>query len=99
MLVFLLAALATELHVKVASANPFMPLGSWSNDPGPPTVNIQSPTDSTNSPSGNNVWLNFTVKAPITEWYSTKQGYLYPDHYATTFGNVTQVLYSLDGKP
>ena len=89
--------LATTLLVHVATANPFMPSGSWSDEPIPPSINIQSPTESFSYWNGSDVWLNFTVAEPVTNWYSTGS-ISYPDYYATTLGNLTQVSFSLDGK-
>ena len=97
-LALLIPTLAATLLVHVVTANPFMPIGSWSDDPIPPSISVQSPSETLNYQSGNDVWLNFTVTVPMTWWYSTKSGYLYPDHYATTFGNVTQVHFSVDEK-
>ncbi|MBN1245376.1 hypothetical protein JXA31_07265 [Candidatus Bathyarchaeota archaeon] len=99
MLGLLLSTLAATLFVNVVTANPFMPSGSWSDEPIPPSINVQSPSETQNYYDGSDVWLNFTVTVPWTDWYSTKSGYLYPDHYATTLGNLTQVRFSIDGKP
>ncbi len=74
-----------------------MPSGSWSDEPIPPSISIQSPTESLNYWNGSDVWLNFTVAEPLTNWYSTGS-ISYPDYYATTLGNLTQVSFSIDGK-
>ena len=79
-------------------ADPFMPSGSWSDEPTPPSFSVQSPSAKLNYWTGNDVWLDFKVTVPLTDWYSPTS-FRYPDHYATTFGNVTQVRFSLDGKP
>ena len=97
-LALLISTSVATLFVHVATANPFMPSGSWSDEPIPPSINVQSPSESLNYWNGSNVWLNFTVTAPLTSWYST-ESFRYPDFYATTLGNVTQVRFSLDGKP
>ncbi len=89
--------LSASLFVHVVSANPFMPSGSWSDEPIPPSISIQSPTESLNYWNGSDVWLNFTVAEPLTNWYSTGS-ISYPDYYATTLGNLTQVSFSIDGK-
>jgi hypothetical protein len=89
--------LSAALYVHVVSANPFMPSGSWSDEPIPPSISIQSPTGSLNYWSGSDVWLNFTVAEPLTNWYSAGS-ISYPDYYATTLGNLTQVSFSIDGK-
>ncbi len=99
MLAFLIVTLTFPLLVALVSANPFMPSGSWSNEPTPPSINVQSPSETQNYYYGRDVWLRFTVTVPITDWYSTKPEYLYPEPYATTLGTVTQVKFSVDGKP
>jgi hypothetical protein len=76
-----------------------MPSGSWSDEPVPPSINIESPSETLSYWSGSDVWLNFTVAVPWTDWFSTKSGYLYPEPYATTLGTLTQVKFSVDGKP
>ena len=96
-LALLISMLAVTLIVHVASANPFMPSGSWSDEPTPPSINVQSPNETLNYWSGSDVWLNFTVTEPVTNWYST-ESFSYPDYYATTLGNLTQVRFSIDGK-
>jgi hypothetical protein len=93
----LISTLAATLLVHVATANPFMPSGSWSDEPIPPSINVQSPSETQNYHSGSDVWLNFTVTEPLTNWYST-ESFRYPKTYATTSGNLTQVRFSLDGK-
>ena len=97
LLLFFLPLLSLSLFVDVVSANPFMPSGSWSDEPIPPSISIQSPTESLNYWSGSDVWLNFTVAEPLTNWYSAGS-ISYPDYYATTLGNLTQVSFSIDGK-
>ena len=89
--------LSASLFVHVVSANPFMPSGSWSDEPIPPSISIQSPTESLNYWNGSDVWLNFTVAEPLTNWYSAGS-ISYPDYYATTLGNLTRVSFSIDGK-
>ncbi|MCW3996370.1 MAG: hypothetical protein NWE98_09540 [Candidatus Bathyarchaeota archaeon] len=95
----LIVTLIFPLVVAVVSANPFMPSGSWSNEPAPPSISVQSPSETQAYSSGQDVWLNFTVAVPITDWYSSKSGYLYPEPYATTLGTLIGVKFSLDGKP
>lgn len=91
-----IAALTFMLFVKVALANPFMPSGSWSDEPFAPVITIESPTCTGQYWIGGEVWLNFTVSVPITDWYSTTS-HLYPGSYATTMGQLTAVSLSLDG--
>jgi len=98
MLALLISTLAVTLLAQVVIANPIMPIGSWSDESTPPSINIQSPSETLNYGDRSDVWLNFTVTMPLTDWYSTKPGYLYPDHYATTPGNVTQVQFFVDEK-
>jgi hypothetical protein len=97
LLALLVPMLSAALFVHVVSANPFMPSGSWSDEPVPPSISIQSPIESLNYWSGSDVWLNFTVAEPLTNWYSAGS-ISYPDYYATTLGNLTQVSFSIDGK-
>ncbi len=97
LLVLLVPMLSAALFVHVVCANPFMPSGSWSDEPIPPSISIQSPTESLNYWNGSDVWLNFTVAEPLTNWYSAGS-ISYPDYYATTLGNLTQVSFSIDGK-
>jgi hypothetical protein len=95
-LALLISALAATLIVHVGTANPFIPSGSWSNEPIPPSISVQSPSEKQNYYNGSDVWLNFTVTKPKTSWYSSK---LFPDRsLATTSGSITQVRFSLDGK-
>ena len=96
-LALLISTLGATLLVQVVTANPFMPNGSWSDEPIPPSINVQSPTESFNYWNGSDVWLNFTVAEPLTNWYSAGS-ISYPDYYATTLGNLTQVSFSIDGK-
>lgn len=91
----LLSTLTVTLLVHVVTANPFMPSGSWSDEPVPPSINVESPSKTLNYCYGSDVWLNFTVTAPSTTWYSARMN-PYPDHYAITYGTVTQVRFSLD---
>ena len=93
-----LAVARTQLSNSVR-ADPFMPSGSWSDEPIPPSIEVQSPSSKKfNYGTESDVWLNFTVTAPLTSWYSTSMN-PYPESYATTFGDVTQVSFSLDRKP
>ena len=57
-LALLISTLAATLLVHVVTANPFMPSGSWSDDPIPPSINIQSPSETQNYYNGSDVWLN-----------------------------------------
>jgi hypothetical protein len=75
-----------------------MPSGSWSDEPIPPSIDVQSPSERLNYDVESDIWLNFSVTVPLTSWYSTSMK-PYPDNYATTFGHVTQVSFSLDGRP
>jgi hypothetical protein len=94
----LLSTLAvTTLLVNVGTANPFMPSGSWSDEPIPPSIDIQSPSEKLHYWTGSDVWLDFTVNVPLTPWYSPSMK-PYPDHYATTFGTISRVRFSIDGK-
>ena len=97
LLLFFISMLSPALLVHFVSANPFMPSGSWSDQPMPPTISIQSPIESLNYWNGSDVWLNFTVTEPLTNWYSTGT-ISYPNYYATTLGNLTRVSFSIDGK-
>lgn len=81
----------------IANADPFMPSGSWSDEPIPPAINVQSPSEKLNYWIGSDVWLDFTVTVPLTDWYSTTS-FRFPEN-ATTFGTVSAVRFSLDGKP
>ncbi|MCW4029601.1 MAG: hypothetical protein NWE92_08140 [Candidatus Bathyarchaeota archaeon] len=93
-----IAALTFMLFVGVALANPFMPSGSWSDEPVAPVIIIESPTWTGQHWIGSEVWLNFTVSVPITDWYSTSHRF-YPESYATTMGQLTDVRFSLDDNP
>ena len=95
-LTLLISTLIITLIVQAASANPFMPSGSWSDEPVPPSIEIQSP-NGTYCWNGSDVWLKFTVTKPVTNWYSAGS-ISYPDYYATTFGNLSQVRFSIDGQ-
>jgi hypothetical protein len=94
---FLISILSVMLHGKIVVANPFMPSGSWSDEPVPPSIKIESPSEILNYGYESYVWLIFTVTVPWTDWYNTHSGYLYPEPYATTLGNLTEVTFSLDG--
>jgi hypothetical protein len=89
----LTVAVLVSLVVDVVEANPFMPSGSWSNEPIPPSISVQSPSEKLNYWTGSDVWLDFTVTVPLTRWYSSSN-----EGVATIFGTVTQVRFSLDGK-
>jgi len=93
----LFSAVAGAKLVNSGRANPFMPSGSWSDEPIPPSIDVQSPSETLHYWTESDVWLNFTVTAPRTSWYSTMMN-PYPDNYAITYGNVTQVRFSLDRK-
>jgi hypothetical protein len=100
--VLLSSAIAGIQLVNLGKANPFMPSGSWSDEPVPPSINVESPSETLNISYGSDVWLNFTVTVPWTDWYNTQSGdlypeYLYPESYATTLGTLTDVTFSLDG--
>jgi len=97
MMLLFVAVAGTQL-VNSARADPFMPSGSWSDDPIPPSIDVQSPSENLTYWSERDVWLNFTVTKPSTSWYSTRMN-PYPERYATTHGNLTQVNFSLDRKP
>jgi hypothetical protein len=91
--VLLATAFAVAFLVKVGTANPFFPSGSWSDEPDKPIINLLSPQENQNLTGAVDVWLNFTVTVPKTKWYSGA------DNFATTFGNITSTTYSVDGKP
>lgn len=76
-----------------------MPSGSWSDDPVPPSISVESPSKAMNYTYGRDVWLNFTVTVPWTDWYYANTEYPYPEPYATTLGTITEVNYSIDSKP
>ena len=99
----LISTLTVMLYVEIVVANPFMPSGSWSGEPVPPSINIESPSETLNNFYGSAVWLNFTVTVPWTDWYNPHSGdlypkSLYPESYATTLGTLAEVTISLDGK-
>ena len=96
-LALLISTLTFTVLVQVASANPFMPSGSWSSEPIPPSIEVQSQNGALTYWNGSDVWLNFTVTKPVTNWYSAGT-FRYPDYYATTFGNLSQVRFSVDGQ-
>ncbi len=95
MMALLFLAIAGAQLINSGRANPFMPSGSWSDEPIPPSIDVQSPSETLHYWTESDVWLNFTVTAPRTSWYSTRMN-PYPDHYAITYGTVTQVRFSLD---
>ncbi len=97
-ILLLFVAVAGTQLVNSAKADPFMPSGSWSDEPIPPSIDVQSPSENFNYGTESDVWLNFTVTKPSTSWYSTRMN-PYPERYATTHGNLTQVKFSLDRKP
>ena len=99
----LISTLTVILHIRIVVANPFMPSGSWSGEPVPPSINVESPSETLNNFYGSDLWLNFTVTVPWTDWYNMHSGdlypkFLYPKSYATTLGTLTEVTFSLDGK-
>jgi len=90
----LLSTLAAAiLFVSVVTANPYFPEGSWSDEPIPASIDVQSPSEKLQYWIGSDVWLDFTVTVPLTPWYDP-----YNQHVATLSGTVTQVSFSLDGK-
>jgi hypothetical protein len=81
----------------VTLGDPFMPANSWSNPPTPPSFNVQSPSEKLSYWVNSDVWLDFAVTPPLTYWYSPDRS-SYPSHYATSFGEITYVGFSVDGQ-
>ena len=88
--------LVAMLLVNDATANPYFPKGSWSDEPLPPVISVQSPSEKLNYWIGNDVWLDFTVTVPKTSWYSENKEF-FGGHIGTTFETITGVRFSLNG--
>jgi hypothetical protein len=94
-LAFVLTLLTSTLPVHLATADPFMAKGTYSGEPTPISINIQSPSEKITYWIGSDVWLDFTVKKPVTWWYDTITNIT----YMGSIGTLTKVGYVLDNLP
>lgn len=87
------SAIVGTRFVNFGLANFFIPKGTWGTEPWPPLIDVQSPSEKQNFSVASDVWLNFTVVKPATSWYTSSNG-----SFAHTFGTISSISYSLDGK-